>query len=160
MSWSDYFLKNLLIFNWRMIALHKSAIGIHMSPPSHLLPLPTKSHPSKLSMSTSMSSLSHTANSHWLCILHMVVFMPLCYSFHSSHPLLYSQVCCLYLCFHRFLANRFISTTFLDSIYMHWYTIFVFSFWFTSLCIIDSRFIHLIITFYGSIIQHSFLMAE
>ena len=42
-------------------------------------------------------------------------------------------------------ANRFISTIFLDSIYMHQYTT-VFSFWLTSLCIVGSRFIYLIRT--------------
>ena len=44
---------------------HESAIAIHMS-------LPT--HPSKLSQSSGLSSLSHTANSHWLSILYMAVY--------------------------------------------------------------------------------------
>ena len=76
----------LLIFNWRIIALqycvgfcHTSTwitIGIHMSPPSRTsLPAPTPSHPSSLSQSPGLSSLSHTANSHWLSILHMMVYM-------------------------------------------------------------------------------------
>ena len=42
---------------------HESATGIHMSPPSRtsLLPL-TSSHLSRLSQSTGLSSLHHTAN--------------------------------------------------------------------------------------------------
>ena len=47
-----------------------------MSPSSWpSLPPPTPCHHSKLSQSTYLSSLSHTANSHWLSILHMVVYM-------------------------------------------------------------------------------------
>ena len=49
---------------------HGSAPGIHVSPPrpeslSHLLPHAT---PSRLSQGTGLSSLGHTANSHWLFI--------------------------------------------------------------------------------------------
>ena len=44
---------------------------------------------------------------------------------------------CLYSC----SANKFTSTIFLDSIYMHSLTIFVFNFWLTSLCITCSSFI-------------------
>ena len=100
---------------------HESAIGIHMSPPSwpSLLP-PTTSQPSKLSQSPGLSSLSHTANSHWLSILHVILYMFPCYSFHSSHPLLSlpeSQVCSLCLNLHCCSTNRFISTIFLD--FMH-----------------------------------------
>ena len=40
--------------------------------------------------------------------------------------------------------NKFISTIFLDSMYMHQYTISIFLFLLTSCCIIVSRFIHLI----------------
>ena len=41
-----------------------------------------------VSQSPGLSFLSYVANSHWLSILHMVVFVFPCYSFHSSHPLL------------------------------------------------------------------------
>ena len=51
---------------------------------------------------------------------------------------------CLHL--HCCPANKFISTIFLDSIYMHYIQYLFFSFWLTSLCIIGSRFIHLIRT--------------
>ena len=45
---------------------HKSITGIHMSPVSwSSLLSPTPSHPSRLSQSTGLSSLCHTANSHW-----------------------------------------------------------------------------------------------
>ena len=71
-------------FYWRIIALqnflfsvksqHESAIGIHTSPPFWTsLPSPSPSHPSRLSQSPCLSFLSHTANSHWLSIWHMVL---------------------------------------------------------------------------------------
>ena len=46
---------------------NESAIGIHMSPPSwtSFLP-PSPSHSSRLIRSPCLSSLRHTANSHWL----------------------------------------------------------------------------------------------
>ena len=46
---------------------HESAIGIHASP-SSWSSLPPSTHPTLLD---SLSSLSHTANSHWLSILHI-----------------------------------------------------------------------------------------
>ena len=54
------------------------------------LPLepPSQSHPSRLLQSPGLSSLSHTANSHWLCILHIVMYLFPCYSLHTPHPLL------------------------------------------------------------------------
>ena len=103
---------------------HESAIGIHMSPPSWtlLLPSPIPSHPSRLSQSTGLSSLCHIENSHSLSILHMVMSMFPCYSLNLSHsllPPLCPQVCSLYLRLHCCPANRFISTIFLDSIHIH-----------------------------------------
>ena len=66
---------------------HESAIGIHMSPPSCIsLPSPSPSHSCWLSQSPCLSSLSHTANSHWLFHLWYCKFP--CYSLHTSHPLL------------------------------------------------------------------------
>ena len=70
----------LSLFNWRIIALqycvglcHTTAWISHrytcvcspLEPLSHLLPHPTHS---RLSQSTGLSSLGHTANSHWLFI--------------------------------------------------------------------------------------------
>ena len=71
---------------------HESALGIHESllPSWTSLPPPTLSHPSRLSQSTSLNSLCHTANSHWLWILHMVMYMFQGYSlnfFTLSFPL-------------------------------------------------------------------------
>ena len=63
---------------------HESAIGTQMYPPSGTsLPSPTPSHPFRLSQSTSLSSLCHTANLHWLSILHMVMYMFPCYPLNS-----------------------------------------------------------------------------
>ena len=73
---------------------HESAIGIHMSPPSgSSLPPPTPFHHFRLLQSPGLSSVSHTANSHWLSILHMVVYMFPCYFLRSSHPLLPPAAC-------------------------------------------------------------------
>jgi len=59
------------------IQQHESAIGIYvcpfpLEPPSHPPPHATRSG---LSQSTMLSSLHHTANSHWLSVLHTVVCM-------------------------------------------------------------------------------------
>ena len=73
-----------LFFYWRIIVYrillfsvnpqHESAIGIHISPPFWTsLPSPSPSHPSRLIQSPCLSFLSHTANSCWLYILHMVI---------------------------------------------------------------------------------------
>ena len=45
----------------------------------------------------------------------------------------------LYICGSSCCANGFNYTMFLDFTRRHYYTIFVFSFWLTSLCMIDSR---------------------
>ena len=67
---------------------HESVTGIHMSHPSWTsLPSPIPSHPSRLSQSTGLSSLCHTANSHWLSILHIVMYMfPCCSQFVPPSP--------------------------------------------------------------------------
>ena len=56
-----------------------------LEPPSHFPPHP---NPSRLSQSTALSSLLHTAKSHWLSLLHTVMYMFQCCSLSSSHPLL------------------------------------------------------------------------
>ena len=64
---------------------HESAIPTLMSPPYWAsLPPSRPSHPSMLSQSTGLKSPSHTANSHWLSILHMVVYMFPCYSLQKN----------------------------------------------------------------------------
>ena len=61
---------------------HESAIGIHVSPPCLTsLPPPTPFQPSRMLQSPGLSSLSHTANSHWLSILHMEAYTLSCIEF-------------------------------------------------------------------------------
>ena len=93
--------------------------------------LPSLSHPSRWSQSTELISLCYAAASHQLSILHLVVYICQCYSLSTSQPLLpalcpqvHSQHCHLYSC----PTTRFISTIFLDSIYMRQHTVFVFLF--------------------------------
>ena len=134
---------------------HEPPIGTHVSPPSWASLPPTLSHASRLLQSPGLNSLGHTENSHWLFILHILVYMFPYSSLHSSHPpsypLLVSISLFFMLCLHCCPANRFISTIFLDFIYIYIY-IYVdiqylfFSLWLTSLCVISSSFIHLIST--------------
>ena len=95
----SHFLKPFIL-NRKIIALEywfdfcQISVWIsYRSPPSwiSLLP-PIISHPSRLLQSPSLSSMSHTANSHWLSIRHMAVDMFPCYSLHSSYPLLPSPL--------------------------------------------------------------------
>ena len=84
-----------------------------------LLPHPSPSHSSRLSQSPGLSSLNHTASSHWLSILHMVMYMFQYYSLYWSHPLLAPLRPKLYsLCLrvHHCPAHRFISTIFLSNL--------------------------------------------
>ena len=152
-----FLIEGLLLYNIVLVSAvhkHESAIAIHMSPPSWAsLPPPTSSHPSSLLQSSGLSSLSHTADSPWLSILYMVMYMSPCYSHHSSHPLLLPtppprvhKSCSLCLRLHCWPANRFISTIFEDTTYMHKYVIFVLVSDLTSFCMIGSRVIHLIRT--------------
>ena len=92
-SFRIFFFK-LFIFYWRIIALQNFVVfwqtstwisHRYMYIPS--LPSPSPSHPSRLIQSPCLSFLSHTANSCWPSILHIVIKFP-CYSFHASHPLL------------------------------------------------------------------------
>ena len=90
---------------------------LHMCPPSYTPPQPTR-----LSQSMGWAPCAHAAAALWLSILRTVVYMFQCCSLSSSHPLLPSlcpQVCSLCLHLYSCPANKFISTTFLDSIYMH-----------------------------------------
>ena len=71
---------------------HELTIGLAMSPPtSTSLPPASPSHPSRFLQSTGLSSLSHTANSHWLSILHMEIYVSM-HFLHTSHPLLLSTI--------------------------------------------------------------------
>ena len=127
---------------------HKSVTGIHVPPPSwNSLLSPTLPHPSRLPQSTGMSLLCHTANSHLVSSLSLVMCMFPRYSLNSSHPLLPTlcpQVCSVCLHLHYCPANRFISIIFLGCIHMHYIRYLSFSFWLTLLCTIGSRFNHFI----------------
>ena len=54
-----------------------------------------------------------------------------------------SHICSRHLSVCSCPADSFIYTIFLDSTYMHKYTLLFFSFWLTSLCMTDSRAIHI-----------------
>ena len=79
--------KKLFIFNWRIIAFQYCVGFCHMStwishrhtyePPFHLPPYPT---PLGCHRALGSSSLCHTANSHRLTVLHMVMCIFQCYS--------------------------------------------------------------------------------
>ena len=93
------------------IPQHESAIDIHVPTPFLTsLPPPTPSHPARLLQSSGLRSLSHTAGSHWLSILHMVVYMLPCYSLHSSHPPSPSPATSMLACAHTSFLCVCIST--------------------------------------------------
>ena len=96
------------------------------------------------------SLMSHAWNLDWQSVSHMIIYMFQCYSLRSSHPRLLPQSpkdCSIHLCLFCCLAYRVIVTIFLNSIYICFNILcWCFSFWFTSLCIIGSSFIHLIRT--------------
>ena len=60
-----------------------------------------------------------------------------------SPPSTVSTSLFLHLHLHSFLTNRLICPIFLDAIHMHDIQYLFFSFWVSSLCITDSRFIYL-----------------
>ena len=153
------FLNEFIYFNWRLITLqycggfchtltwisHWCTHVPHPEPPSHFPPHPI---PQIRPSAPALSTMSHASNLDWWSTSHMVVYMFQCYSLKSSHPcLLQQRRCSLHLCFFYCLTYRVMITIFLNSIYicvniLYW----CFSFWFTSLCIIGSSFIHLIRT--------------
>ena len=74
----------IYFFNWRIMSLQNCVVFCQTSTrishryiylPSllNLPPIPFPSHPSRLIQSPCLSFLSHTANSCWLSILHMVM---------------------------------------------------------------------------------------
>ena len=134
-----------------VICQHGLTIGVHLSPLSwiSLLP-PAHSHLSRLLQSPRLSSLSHTANSHWYQLTYVSVyafmlFSPFISPSPSSPPALpinlFSMslpplLFCTQICHYH--PSRFHICVNI------WHLLF--SFWLTSLCIIGSRFIHLIKT--------------
>ena len=91
-------------------------LSFPLEPPSHPHPIPPRS-----SQSTKLSFLWYIAASHQLSILHMVACLCESWSPNSSQPPLPPcvHVCSLHLHLYSCRANSFISTIFLDSIYMH-----------------------------------------
>ena len=138
---------------------------IPRSPPSCVSLPPSLSHPSRWSQSTELISLCYAAASHYLSILHLVVYIYPCHSLTSSHVTLLSPhvlKSILYVCvFIPLLSLGSSETFFFLRFYMYvltWYLFF--SFWLTSLWMTDSRSIHLttkklnFISFYGWVIFH------
>ena len=124
-----------------------SAVIKHMSPPSWAILLSL--HPIPLGHHRAPAwapCVTYNSFSPAICFTHDSVYMSIyVYAAFSVHPTLFPLLCpwvrSLHLCLlHSLPVDRFIGTIFLDSIYMCWYTIFVFL---TSPCITDSRFIHL-----------------
>ena len=97
---------------------NESTINIQLFPPSWTsIPTPTSSHPSRLSQSTSLSSMSQSANSYWLFYIWQCICFHATLSIHPtfSFPTLCPQICSLCLHLHCCPQNRFISRTYLDS---------------------------------------------
>ena len=107
---------------------HRCTHVPHPESPSHLPSHPILvGHPSVPALST----LFHSLNLDCWVISHMIIYMFQCHSPKSSHPLPLPQSpkdCSIHLCFFCCLAYRVIVTIFLNSIYMHWYTVLVFFF--------------------------------
>ena len=98
-------------------------------PQAYLCPLPPEPSPHLPSYPflpgcqrvPALGSPHHMSNSHWLSILHLVIYMFQRYSLKSSHPHLLPRspkVCYLYLFLFCCLAYRFVVIVFLNSIYM------------------------------------------
>ena len=99
---------------------HELAISMHMSPNSWTTTPDPSPHPTPLGChrAQALGALSHSSNSHWLSVLHMVMYMFQCYCLKSSQsllPLLCSKIYSLYLCLLCCPASRIIGTIFLDS---------------------------------------------
>ena len=80
------------------------------------------------------TSLAHRRAPSWLSMLYRSFLLAICFTHvvyecqccflnrpHLLFPLLCPQVCSVHLHFYSCPANTFISTTFLDSLYMHWW---------------------------------------
>ena len=107
---------------------HRYTCVPHPEHPSYLPLHPIlQGHPSAPALST----LSPASNLDWWSVSHMIIYMFQCYSLKSSHPCLLPQSpkdCSIHLCLFCCLAYRVIVTIFLNSMYMHYYTVLVFFF--------------------------------
>ena len=84
--------------------MNQPQVYIYPLPFGTSLPSPSPSHPSRLIQSSCLSFLSYTANSHWLSILHMVMYVSMLLSPYnpaspSSPP----------LCVHKSVLNVYVS---------------------------------------------------
>ena len=116
---------------------------IHICPlPPEPPPTPIPSHPSRLHRAPGWAPCAHTAASHWLSILHMVVYRCQCHSLDLSHTLL--PLLCLKSVLYVYISIPTLKIPFFYILYIcvNMWNLFS-SFWLTSLCIISSRFIHL-----------------
>ena len=97
-----------------------------LEPPSHFPPHPIPlGHPSAPALKT----LSHALNLDWQSFSHMIIYIFQCHSLKSSHPHPLPQSpkdCSIHLCLFCCLTCGVIITTFLNSTYMHQYTVLVF----------------------------------
>ena len=118
----------------------------HPEPPSHL---PSHTIPLGLPSAPVLSILHHALNLDWWFVSHMILYIFQCHSPKSSHPHPLPQSpkdCSIHLCHFGCLAYRVIITIFLNSIYMHYYTVLVFFFLAYFTLYKGSSFIHLIRT--------------
>ena len=133
---------------------HELAIDIQMFPPSWTsLPPLTPCQPSRLSQwiwALNLSSLHHKINFHWISNF---TYGDACVSLLLSQlippsPYLSVSTSLFSVSMSPLLPWRQVHQyiIFLDSVYAFICDIWSFSFWHTSLCIIGSRFIHLIRT--------------
>ena len=111
---------------------HESTMGVpHLGRRTLFSPLDPHPIPQGHPSAPARSALSHTPNLDWGSVSHIIIYMFQCYSLRSSHPRLLPHTpkdCSIHLCLFRFLAYRVIITIFLNSIYMHYYTVLVFYF--------------------------------
>ena len=96
-----------------------------MSPPFWTPLLPHSSHWG-CQRALGLSSMCHIANSHWLSILYMIMYVFQFCSFVFPSPSLIASTSLFYVCVPTAALQMW--TIFLNSTYMHSYTIFVFLF--------------------------------
>jgi len=113
------------------IKLLEENVGKTLSDINHSRILPPYPIPLNHPSAPAPSILYHASNLDWQFISHMIIYMFQCHSPKSSHPCPLVQSpkdCSIHLCLFCCLAYRVIITIFLNSIYMHYYTVLVFFF--------------------------------